>query len=174
MITRRAESVEDHRIQGQRLVPYYEVVSEEIGCESPSSQESEAVFIGIHQGFPPGPVLVECTHPVECQTVSERDPELSLPAIVRDSLEDVNWAEWASPPVILEASDGDWAASQHRSWRDEDECHTVERREMFTLEDGRLTQSVEILHGSRSCAPDEEPVLSCVFRRVRELCAPRR
>lgn len=174
LITQRAERVEEHRIQGQRLASYYEVVSEVVGCESPSSQESPTAFIGIHQGFPLGPVLVDCANPAMCQTVSQRDPELLIPALVRGSFEDANWAEWASPRVILEPSEGDWAASQRRSWQGEDACHTIERREEFKLVDGDLSQNVEILFGSTNCEADAEPVLSCVYRRVRELRAPRR
>lgn len=175
MISRRGESVDEHRIQGQRLASHYEVVSEAIGCESPSSQESASPFIGVHQGFPVGPVLVDCGSPAICQTVSQRDPELLMPALVRGPLDDVNWAEWASPPVILEETpEGDWAASQSRSWEQEDTCHTVERQEAFTLSEGRLTQTVEVLFASSSCETGTEPVLACVFRRVRELRAPRR
>lgn len=174
VISRRSENVEEHRIQGQRLAPYYEVVSEAVGCESPSSQESQTPFIGVHQGFPLGPVLVDCANPAMCQTVSQRDPELLIPALVRGSFEDVNWAEWASPRVILEPSEGDWAASQRRSWQREHECFAIEQREEFTLMDGVLSQKVEIRFGSATCELDAEPVLGCVYRRVRELRAPRR
>ena len=174
LITRRQPQAEPHRIQGERLAPYYEVVSEAVGCESPSSQEAQGVFIGIHQGFPLGPVLVECAAPPLCQSVSERDPELGQPAIFSGDVADVNWAQWASPPDVLLDASGDWVGSQRRSWRHENECHAIERREVFALEDGHLTQSVEVLYGSRPCAPGQEPVLRCVFRRVRELRAPTR
>ncbi|MFT5354393.1 MAG: hypothetical protein ACI9KE_001598 [Polyangiales bacterium] len=174
LITRRVEQVEEHRIQGERLASYYAVASEEVGCDTSSSRPTEGIFVGIHQGFPLGPVLVDCRLPQQCQTVSQRDPDLGQPATFRGSVADVNWAEWASPPDILVDSEGSWVGSQRRSWRQEGECHTIERHEVLALDNERLIQSTEILHGSWDCAAEEEPALGCVFRRVRELRAPRR
>lgn len=175
IITRRNQSEDAHRIQGDRLASYYSVASEGVGCDTLTSQEPAGGFVGVHQGFPMGPVLVECSRAQECATVSQRDPGLGLPAIIRGPLADVDWRDWAAPPGVLDESDENWAGTQRRSWRRGDVCHQIERRESLALESGRLTQSTEIFHGSRACTTNEpEMALGCVFRRVRELRAPRR